>query len=75
MKHFFQNSKSIQTKCYQSICTAIEIVLKKKTAKGTICRLQNLGKKTRKETHTKIFISVQKLQAKIEHGKYILSHV
>ena len=36
----------------------------KKTAKGTICPLQNLGGKTRKEAHTKRFISVQKLQAK-----------
>ena len=42
----------------------------KKTAKGTICPLQNLGKKTRKEVHTKRFISVQKFQAKTEHGKY-----
>ena len=45
----------------------------KKAAKGTICPLQNLGKKTRKEAHTKRFSSVQKLQAKTEHGKYILS--
>ena len=31
--------------------------------------------KTRKEAHTKTFGSVQKLQAKTERGKYILSHV
>ena len=46
----------------------------KKTAKGTICPLQNLGKKTRKEAHTKRFISVQKFQTKTENRKYILSH-
>ena len=39
-------------------------------AKGTICPLQNLGKKTQKEAHTKRFTSVQKLQAKTEHGKF-----
>ena len=31
--------------------------------------------KTQKEAHTKSFISIQKLQAKTEHGKYILSPV
>ena len=31
--------------------------------------------KTRKEAHTKRFISVQKLQAETERGKYILSHL
>ena len=43
----------------------------KKAAKGTICPLQNLEEKTQKEAHTKRFSSVQKLQAKTEHGKYI----
>ena len=42
----------------------------KKTAKGTICPLQNLEKKAGKEAHTKRFISKQKLQAKTEHGKF-----
>ena len=42
----------------------------KKTAKGTICPLQNLEKKAGKAAHTKRFISVQKLQAKTEHGKF-----
>ena len=42
----------------------------KKTAKRTVCSLLNLGKKTWKEAHTKRFISVQKLQAKTEHGKF-----
>ena len=46
-----------------------------KTAEGTIFPLQNLGKKTLKEAQTKSFISVQKLQAKTERGKYILVHV
>ena len=55
--------------------TAIEMYLKK-TAKGTICPLQNLGKKlVRKHTRSKRFSSAQKLQAKTERGKYILSHV
>ena len=50
---------------------ALELKLSlKKTAKGTICPFQNFGKKTRKEAHTKRFISVQKLQAKTEHGKF-----
>ena len=40
-------------------------------AKGTICPLQ----KAQKEAHMKRFISVQKLQAKTELGKYILSHI
>ena len=31
--------------------------------------------KTRKEAHTKRFISVQKLQAETERGKYILLHL
>ena len=31
--------------------------------------------KTWKKAHTKSFISVQKLQAETERGKYILSHV
>ena len=31
--------------------------------------------KTRKEAHTKRFISVQKLQAETDRGKYILSHL
>ena len=47
----------------------------KKMAKGTICPLQNLGEKAQKEAHMKRFISVQKLQAKTELGKYILSHI
>ena len=46
-----------------------------KTAEGTIFPLQSLGEKTLKEAHTKSFISVQKLQAKTEPGKYILVHV
>ena len=33
-------------------------------AKGTICPLQNLGEKTRKEAHTKRFISVQNWKLK-----------
>ena len=44
-------------------------------AKGTICPLQNLGGKAQKEAHMKRFISVQKLQAKTELGKYILSQI
>ena len=63
---------------WATCCTNPALQLKfflKKTDKGTICPLQNLGKKTRKEEHMKRFISVQKLQAKTEHGKYILSHV
>ena len=31
--------------------------------------------KTRNEAYPKRFISVQKLQAETEHGKYILSHL
>ena len=56
-------------------CTNPALQLKlslKEAAKGTICPLQNLGKKTRKEAHTKRFSSVQELQAKTEDGKYIL---
>ena len=48
----------------------------KKMVKGTICPLQNLGKNLeRKHTRSKRFSSVQKLQAKTEHGKYIFLHV
>ena len=42
----------------------------KKTAKGTIFSPLKFWEKTQKEAHTKSFISVQKLQAKTEHGKY-----
>ena len=59
-------------------CTNPALQLKlslKKMVKGTICPLQNLGEKTRKEAHTKSFISEQKLQAKTERGKYIFLHV
>ena len=42
----------------------------KKTAKGTIFSPLKFWEKTKKEAHTKSFISVQKLQAKTEHGKY-----
>ena len=45
----------------------------KKTAKGTIFSPLKFWEKTKKEAHTKSFISVQKLQAKTERGKYILS--
>ena len=50
--------------------TAIEIIPLKKTAKGTIFSPLKFWEKTQKEAHTKSFISVQKLQAKTEHGKY-----
>ena len=54
--------------------TAIEIV-PLKNGQGDNFSPSKFRETTRKEAHMKRFISVQKLQAKTEHGKYILSHV
>ena len=55
-------------------CTAIEIV-PLKIGQGDNLSPSKFREKTQKEAHTKTFGSVQKLQAKTERGKYILSHV
>ena len=54
--------------------TAIGIV-PLKNGQGDNLSPSKFREKTRKEAHTKRFISVQKLQAETERGKYILSHV
>ena len=54
--------------------TAIGIV-PLKNGQGDNFSPSKFREKTRNEAHTKIFISVQKLQAETEHGKYILSHL
>ena len=54
--------------------TAIGIV-PLKNGQGDNLSPSKFREKTRKEAHMKRFISVQKLQAKTELGKYILSHV
>ena len=54
--------------------TAIEIV-PLKNGQGDNLSPSKFREKTRKEAHTKRFISVQKLQAETERGKYILSHL
>ena len=46
-----------------------------KNGQGNNLSPSKFREKTRKEAHTKRFSSVQKLQAKTERGKYILSHV
>ena len=46
-----------------------------KNGQGDNLSPSKFSEKTRKEAHTKRFISVQKLQAETERGKYILSHV
>ena len=53
-------------------CTAIGIV-PLKNGQGDNMSPSKFWEKTRKEAHTKRFISVQKLQAETERGKYILS--
>ena len=55
-------------------CTAIGIV-PLKYGQGDNLSPSKFREKTRKEAHTKRFISVQKLQAETERGKYILSHL
>ena len=45
----------------------------KKRPRGQFVPFQILGKNSK--AHTKKFISVQKLQAETERGKYILSHL
>ena len=55
-------------------CTAIGIV-PLKNGQGDNMSPSKFWEKTRKEAHTKRFISVQKLQAETERGKYILSHL
>ena len=55
-------------------CTAIGIV-PLKNSQGDNLSPSKFREKTRKEAHTKRFISVQKLQAETERGKYILSHL
>ena len=54
--------------------TAIGIV-PLKNGQGDNLSPSKFRKKTRNEAYTKRFISVQKLQAETEHGKYILSHL
>ena len=54
--------------------TAIGIVPLKK-GQGDNLSPSKFREKTRKEAHTKRFISVQKLQVETERGKYILSHL
>ena len=54
--------------------TAIGIV-PLKNGQGDNLSPSKFREKTRKEAHTKRFISVQKLQAETERGKYILSHL
>ena len=54
--------------------TAIGIV-PLKNGQGDNLSPSKFREKTRKEAHTKRFISVQKLQAETECGKYILSHL
>ena len=54
--------------------TAIGIV-PLKNGQGYNLSPSKFREKTRKEAHTKRFISVQKLQAETERGKYILSHL
>ena len=54
--------------------TAIGIV-PLKNGQGDNLSPSKFREKTRKEAHTKRFISVQKLQAETERGKYISSHV
>ena len=54
--------------------TAIRIV-PLKNGQGDNLSPSKFREKTRKEVHTKRFISVQKLQAETERGKYILSHL
>ena len=46
-----------------------------KNGQGDNLSPSKFREKTRNEAHTKRFISVQKLQAEAEHGKYILSHL
>ena len=55
--------------------TAIGIVIPLKNSQGDNLSPSKFREKTRKEAHTKRFISVQKLQAETERGKYILSHL
>ena len=54
--------------------TAIGIV-PLKNGQGDNLSPSKFREKTQKEAHTKRFISVQKLQAETERGKYILSHL
>ena len=54
--------------------TAIGIV-PLKNGQGDNLSPSKFREKTRKEAHTKRFISVQKLQAETERGKHILSHL
>ena len=54
--------------------TAIGIV-PLKNGQGDNSSPSKFREKTRKEAHMKRFISVQKLQAETERGKYILSHL
>ena len=54
--------------------TAIGIV-PLKNGQGDNLFPSKVREKTRKEAHTKRFISVPKLQAETECGKYILSHL
>ena len=54
--------------------TAIGIV-PLKNGQGDNLSPSKFREKTRKEAHTKRFISVQKLQAETDRGKYILSHL
>ena len=54
--------------------TAIEIV-PLKNGQGDNLSPSKFREKTWKEAHTKSFISVQKLQAETERGKYISSHI
>ena len=55
--------------------TAIGIVPSKNSQEDNYLSPSKFREKTRKEAHTKRFISVQKLQAETERGKYILSHL
>ena len=54
--------------------TAIGIV-PLKNGQGDNLSPSKFREKTRKEAHTKRFISVQELQAETERGKYILWHL
>ena len=54
--------------------TAIGIV-PLKNGQGDNLSPSKFREKTQKEAHTKRFISVHKLQAETERGKYILSHL
>ena len=72
-KHFLAHGQGLsQAAPLRQYRTAIKIV-PYKNGQGDNLSPSQFREKTRKEAHTKRFSSVQKLQAKTEHGKYILS--